>query len=464
VGSGPNGLAAAIRLAQAGVRVTVLEAKETIGGGTRTQELTLPGFQHDVCSAIHPLGAGSPFFRTLPLAEHGLEWIHPEVALAHPFDDGTATTLKRSLGETAADMGADAAPYKKLFRPISERWRELSPAILGPVIRPPRHPLSLARFGMLALRSATDLAEGSFSQPTTRALFMGIAAHGNVRLDRRFTAGVGLILGAAAHVAGWPMARGGSQAIAEALAGCLRSLGGEIVLGQAVRSLADIPQADGVLFDLTPRQIVSIAGTHLTQGYRRSMGKFRYGAGVFKVDYALAGPIPWRADACRRAGTVHLGGSMEEVVASEQSVALGRAHDRPFVILAQQSLFDPSRAPSGNHTAWAYCHVPNGWTGDMTEVIEAQIERFAPGFGSLVLARHTLGPASLEQYNENYVGGDIAAGAAEGLQLFLRPAARISPYTTSDKHLFICSASTPPGAGVHGMCGYYAAEAALQRI
>jgi phytoene dehydrogenase-like protein len=462
VGSGPNGLAAAIRLAQSGVQVTVLEAKETIGGGTRTQELTLPGFHHDVCSAIHPLGAASPFFRTLPLAEHGLEWLHPPVALAHPFDDGSAAVVTQSLEETAAGFGVDAAAYRKVFGPTSRRWRELGPSLLGPVLRPTRHPLGLARFGLLALRSATGLAKAQFSQSPSRALFTGIAAHANVRLDRPATAGVGLVLGAAAHVGGWPVARGGSQAIAEALAAYLRSLGGEIVTGQRVASLADVPDADAVLFDLTPKQVLVIAGERLSAGYRRSLRRFRYGPAVFKLDFALDGPIPWIAEACRQAGTVHLGGSMEEIAASERAVAEGRASSRPFVLVAQQSLVDPTRAPAGKHTAWAYCHVPNGWKPDMTEAIELQIERFAPGFSHLILARHVTGPAALEQYNENYVGGDIAAGAVDGLQLLLRPSRRISPYTTSDPRLFICSASTPPGGGVHGMCGYHAAEAALR--
>jgi phytoene dehydrogenase-like protein len=329
-------------------------------------------------------------------------------------------------------------------------------------LRPPRHPLGLARFGLLALRSATGLAKAQFSQSPSRALFTGIAAHANVRLDRPATAGVGLVLGAAAHVGGWPVARGGSQAIAEALAAYLRSLGGEIVTGQRVASLADVPDADAVLFDLTPKQVLAIAGERLSAGYRRSLRRFRYGPAVFKLDFALDGPIPWIAEACRQAGTVHLGGSMEEIAASERAVAEGRASSRPFVLVAQQSLVDPTRAPAGKHTAWAYCHVPNGWKPDMTEAIELQIERFAPGFRHLILARHVTGPAALEQYNENYVGGDIAAGAVDGLQLLLRPSRRISPYTTSDPRLFICSASTPPGGGVHGMCGYHAAEAALR--
>jgi phytoene dehydrogenase-like protein len=446
------------------VQVTVLEAGATIGGGTRTQELTLPGFRHDVCSAIHPLAAGSPFFRSLPLAEHGLEWIEPDIALAHPFDDGTAATLRRSLDETASLLGADADAYRRRVGPLAADWDKLAAAALGPLIRPPRHPLILARFGLSALRSATGLARSTFREAKTRALFAGMAAHANVRLDRPFSASSALVLAAAAHAVGWPMARGGSQSLADALAAHLRSLRGDIITGRRAASLDDVPDADAVLFDVTPRQLLSIAGERLSAGYRKSLARFRYGPGAFKVDYALNGPIPWDAVDCRRAGTVHLGATLEEVATSETLVSQGRCPEKPYVIVAQQSLFDPTRAPASKHTAWAYCHVPNGSAEDMTGRIESQIERFAPGFGDVILARHVAGPADLEASNENYVGGDIGGGAYDGLQLLLRPVVGVSPYSTSDRRLFICSASTPPGGGVHGMCGYFAAQAALTRL
>ena len=463
-GSGPNGLAAAIALAREDVAVTVYEAKETPGGGCRTQELTLPGYRHDVCSAIHPLGAGSPFFRTLPLTEYGLEWIQPDFALAHPFDDGSAAVLCRSLDETANGLGRDGDAYRRLMQPFVENWDDFSAAVLGPVLRVPRSPLLLARFGVHARRSATGLATSAFEGEQARALFTGIAAHANVPLTGAFTAGFAMVLGSAAHAVGWPIPKGGSQAVTDALLGYLRQVGGRVEANHRVESLAGLEDADVVLFDLTPRQVLTIAGEHLSEGYRRKLRGFRYGAGVFKVDYALNGPVPWTATECLRAGTVHLGSSMAEIVASEDAVAEGRCPERPYVLVAQQSLFDPTRAPEGKRTLWAYCHVPAGSTVDMTGRLEAQIERFAPGFRDLVLARHTTSPAALEAYNENYVGGDIAGGSHEGLQLLLRPAPSLSPYRTSDPRLLICSASTPPGAGVHGMCGYYAALAALSTI
>lgn len=435
MGSGPNGLAAAIVLAQAGVRVTVLEAEDTIGGGARTQELTLPGFLHDVCSAIHPMAAASPFFRSLPLAEHGLSWVQPDIPLAHPFDDGSASTIRRSLDETARLLGEDGPSYKRLMSPVTGHWDDLAPAILGPVLRLPRHPLLMARFGLNALQPATRLAGTVFKEARTRALFAGMAAHANVPLDGLFTAGTGIVLGGAAHPFGWPIAAGGSRSITAALAGYLRSLGGKIDTGRKVESMSGL-NAGAVLFDLTPRQVLRIAGPHLSQGYRRALSGYRYGAGAFKVDYALSGPIPWTAAECRSAGTVHLGGSIEEIVLSEALIGKGVTPERPFTLVAQQSLFDSTRAPDGKQTAWAYCHVPNGSSEDLTDRIEAQIERFAPGFHDLVLARHVTSVAGLEAYNENYVGGDIAGGSVEGLQLFFRPARRVSPYTTSDRRLY----------------------------
>jgi phytoene dehydrogenase-like protein len=435
-----------------------------VGGGSRTTELTLPGFQHDVCSAVHPLAAGSPFFRQLPLEDYGLRWIHPDIAMAHPFDDGSAAVLRRSLDATAAGLGADAEAYRKLVRPLATDWDELAGDVLGPVLRVPSHPIVMARFGLAAVRSATGLARSRFRRPQTRAMFVGLSAHANVRLDGRFSASFGLVLGAAAHAVGWPVAEGGSQAIADALTRYLEALGGEVRTCERVESLDQVGDAAAGLFDLTPRQVVRIAGERLGTRYRRSLEKFRYGPGVFKVDYALRGPVPWSAPECRRAGTVHLGGSMEEIVASEEAVGRGEDPERPYVLVAQQSLFDETRAPAGQQTLWAYCHVPNGSTADMSERIEAQIERFAPGFRKLVLARHVTSAVDFEAYEANYVGGDIGAGAYDGLQLLMRPAPRLSPYTTSDPRLFICSASTPPGAGVHGMCGYFAAQAALKRL
>lgn len=460
VGGGPNGLAAAVTLAREGWSVLVLEARQTVGGGSRSAELTLPGFVHDVCSAIHPLGIASPFFLSLPLHEHGLEWIHPDAPLAHPLDDGTAAVLERSLEATGTTLGADADAYRKLISPIVRDWDRLSGAILGP-FRLPRHPVSLARFGLNALRSARGLARGTFKGEHARGLFAGIAAHSMLSLEEPVSAAAGLVLGALGHVAGWPMPRGGSQNIVDALASYLKSLGGEIATGVHVKSIDDLPSARARLFDVTPRQLLSIAGKRLPPGYRRQLERYRYGPGSFKIDYALGGPVPWKAPECARAGTVHLGGTLTELVASERAMSRGKHARRPFVLVAQQSLFDPSRAPEGKHTLWAYCHVPNGSTFDMTERIEAQIERFAPGFRERVLARHVTSPAGLERYNPNYIGGDISGGLQDIRQLFTRPAVRPVPYSTPAKDIFICSSSTPPGGGVHGLCGYFAAQAAL---
>ncbi len=463
VGAGPNGLAAAIVLARAGCSVLVIEAAEAIGGGACSAELTLPGFVHDICSAIHPLGAGSPLFRAFPLDRFGLEWIQPSAPLAHPLDDGTAVLLERSVDATATGLGPDAAAYRRLMSPLVADAERILRFILGP-FRIPRHPLTLARFGLKALRSAAGLASEQFAGERARALFAGLAAHSMLPLERSPSAAVGLVLAMLGHTAGWPLPRGGSQRIADALVGYLRSLGGEVVTGRPVRALDELPPARAVLFDLTPRQVLAIAGQRFPAGYRRQLERYRYGPGVFKVDWALAGPIPWRAPECQRAATVHLGGTLAEIAASEREIALGRHPERPFVILAQPSLFDPSRAPEGKHTAWAYCHVPNGSRVDMTERIEAQVERFAPGFRDVILARSVMGPADLERYNPNYVGGDINGGLQDLRQLFTRPAPRLNPYTTPDPHLYICSASTPPGGGVHGMCGYWAARAALRRV
>ena len=463
VGSGPNGLAAAVDLARSGHSVMVLEAASTPGGGTRTAELTLPGFQHDICSAIHPLGIGSPFFRTLPLEQHGLRWIQPPLALAHPFDDGTAAFLDRSLDATASSLGTDASAYVDLMRPFVDDAAILLRGALGP-LRVPRHPLLMARLGLVATQSAVGFARRHFQGERARAIFGGMAAHSMLPLEAPPAATFGIMLALLAHAVGWPIAAGGSQRIADALVSLLRSLGGEVTTGCPVTSLNDLPSSDAVIFDLTPRQILAIARDRFPATYRRQLEHFRYGPGVFKLDLALDGPIPWRAEACRSAGTVHLGATLPEIAFAEREVAQGRHPERPFVLVAQQSLFDPSRAPAGKQTVWAYCHVPNGSTVDMTERIEAQIERFAPGFRDRILARHVLPPNALQAYNANYVGGDINGGLQNLRQLFTRPALRINPYTTPDSRLFIGSSSTPPGGGVHGMCGFYAAQTVMRRL
>jgi len=462
VGSGPNGLAAAITLAQAGCSVVVFEARETVGGGMRSAELTMPGFVHDICSAIHPLGVGSPFFRNLTLADYGLAWVHPDVPLAHPLDDGSAAVLQRSVEATAETLGRDAAAYRRLMQPLANDWQKLMAEFLGP-LRIPRHPLALTRFGLNAILPARLLAQFKFRGERARALFAGLAGHSIMDLDKPVTAAFGLMLGLLGHAVGWPLPRGGSQCMADALAAHLRALGGEIVTSTPVRSLEELPPARATLLDVTPRQIVCLAGERLPAGYRRRLENYRYGPGVYKMDWALSGPIPWRAEACRGAGTVHVGGTLSEIAAAEKAVWQGRHPDKPFVLVAQHTLFDESRAPDGQHTAWAYCHVPNGSTHDMMGPIEAQIERFAPGFRDLILARSTHTAVEMEQYNPNYVGGDINGGVQDLRQLFTRPVARLVPYSTPVKGLYICSSSTPPGGGVHGMCGYHAARAALKR-
>ena len=462
VGAGPNGLAAAITIAREGRSVLLLEGQETIGGGTRSAELTLPGFVHDVCSAIVPLASASPFFASLSLKQHGLEFVHPPAALAHPLDDGSVALLEGSVDATARRLGADGRPYRRLMEPLVSRSDALLPDVLGP-LRVPHHPLVLARFGLSGIRSVRDLAS-RFEGDWARALLAGIGAHSMLPLDRSPSAAVALVLGMLAHAVGWPMARGGSQRIADALVTHLRSLGGEIVTGQWVASLDDLPPSRAVLLDITPRQLLKIAGHRLPAGYRRSLKRFRYGPGVFKVDYALDGPVPWKAEECSRAGTVHLGGTLEEIAAAEKTVAEGEHPERPLVLLAQQSLFDPSRVPDGKHTLWAYCHVPHGSTVDMTERIEDQIERFAPGFRDRILARSVMSPADLERHNPNYVGGDINGGLQSLLQTFARPTLRPVPYSTPLPGLYLCSSSTPPGGGVHGMCGHHAARAALRGV
>lgn len=463
VGSGPNGLAGAVTLARGGWSVLVREAHGTIGGATRSAELTLPGFLHDVCSAVHPLGVGSPFFRDLPLEQHGLEWIQPHAHLAHPFDDGPPAVLEPSVGATGRWLGADAEAYGRLVEPFVQEWSSLVREVLAP-LHLPRHPLLLSRYALCGLRSARGLAVRRFQTDRARSLFAGIAAHSGVELTRSPTAAFGLLLSAAAHAVGWPVARGGSQRIADALASFLVSLGGAIEVGAPVRSLDDLPPTRAVLLDVTPRQVLEIAGKRLPNRYRRALERFRYGVGVFKIDWALTEPIPWKSAECRRAGTVHLGGGLNEIVSAERAPWKGEHAERPFVLLGQPSLVDATRAPTGRHTAWAYCHVPNGSTLDMSAKVEDQVERFAPGFRDVILARHAMTAADLERHDSNLVGGDIAGGVMDLRQLFFRPAVRRVPYATSVPGVYICSASTPPGGAVHGMCGYYAALAAMRQM
>jgi phytoene dehydrogenase-like protein len=462
VGSGPNGLAAAIVLARAGRRVTLIEGAETVGGGCRSEELTLPGFVHDTCSTVHALALASPFLSSLPLAQHGLELVHPDAPLAHPLDDGSAVVMERSVEETARGLGPDAQAYRVLFHPLVRNADELMREILGP-LRPPRHPLVLARFGTSALRSATGLARSRFEGERARALLAGCCAHSMLSLRTAASAAFGIVLALSAHQVGWPVARGGSQRLSDALASHLRSVGGEIQTGRWVESLDEIADAGATLLDVTPRQLVRLAGHRLSGRYARRLGRYRYGPGVFKLDWALDGPIPWRAAEVARAGTVHLGGTLDEIAAAEETVSNGEHAARPFVLLVQPSLFDPTRAPPGKHTAWAYCHVPNGSARDMTEAVEAQVERFAPGFKDLIAARSEMNSAEVERRNPNYVGGDINGGIQDLRQLFTRPVARPVPYSTPIAGLYICSSSTPPGGGVHGMCGYFAAGFALGR-
>jgi phytoene dehydrogenase-like protein len=458
IGSGPNGLAAAITMAQAGRSVLVVEGRETIGGGMRTAELTLPGFLHDVCSAVHPMALGSPFFRTLPLREHGLEWVEPPAAVAHPFDDGTAVVVERSVQATAAQLGEDAGAYAGLMAPLVADWPKIERTVLGS-LELPAHALAAARFGLHAVRSASGLARSTFRGAKARAVFAGLAAHSILPLEKIPSAAFGLVLGITAHAVGWPIARGGSREIGEALASYLRSIGGEIVTGSMVESIEQLPEAGVVLCDVTPRQLVSIVGDRFPSGFRRSLERYRYGPGVCKLDWALDAPIPWTAAACARAATVHLGGSIEEIEASERAPWQGEHAEKPFVILVQPTLFDTTRAPAGKHVAWAYCHVPNGSKADASEWIENQVERFAPGFRKIILKRSVLTTTDLQLYNPNLVGGDINGGAPEIDQLFARPTWR--RYRTPTKNLYICSSSTPPGGGVHGMCGHLAACAAL---
>ncbi|HUH16742.1 MAG TPA: NAD(P)/FAD-dependent oxidoreductase [Methylomirabilota bacterium] len=465
VGGGPNGLAAAIVLARAGRSVQLVEARDTVGGGCRSAELTLPGVLHDVCSAIHPLARSSPLFGQLELERHGLEWIEPPIQLAHPLDDGSVGLLHRDIGETAASFGDahDARAYERWMRPLSRDWHLVVDRLLGP-IRPLaalRHPVALGRFGLPALLPAGMLAR-RFRSPAARALIAGVGAHSFLPLGAPLSGSFALGLLASGHAVGWPIPRGGSQRITDALASVLRELGGEIRTGVEVRDLRELPPHRVSLLDLAPRQVLGLAGDRLGGTYAAQLRRYRHGPGAFKLDLVLDGPIPWRSPEVGRAATVHLGGRLEEIAASEAAVAAGRVHARPFVLLSQPSQFDASRAPAGRHVVWAYCHVPNGWDGDATEAILGQVERFAPGFRERILAQSVLTPADLEAYNANYVGGDINGGLMHWAQFLTRPALRRDPYATPDLRIFICSASTPPGGGVHGLCGLHAARSALR--
>lgn len=462
VGSGPNGLSAAIFLQQAGLSVLILEAKEQIGGGLRSAELTLPGYLHDVCSAIHPLAVSSPFLKTLPLKNHGLDFVYPEVSAAHPFDSGDAAVLKGSAEETASDLGSDAGAYLELLEPLLRKWPDLLSDILGP-LGIPDHPLDLASFGLKALRSASAMT-AKFRTEKARGLWAGMAAHSMQPLGNLTTAAIGMVLLATGNKVGWPIPIGGSKAIADSLSSYFLSLGGRIQTGVPVKSMSDIPKASAILFDLTPKQLLEIAPERFSPLYRWQLQRYRYGMGIFKIDWALDGQVPFKSEACRKAGTIHLGNTFEEIEAAEKMVSRGQHPDKPFVLFAQQSLFDSSRAPEGKHTAWAYCHVPHGSETDMTAAIENQVERFAPGFKDLILAKHTMNTRQVEVYNPNYIGGDINGGVIDITQLFTRPVLSVSPYRTSAKGIYICSSSTPPGGGVHGMCGYHAARQVLKDV
>ena len=462
VGSGPNGLAAAITLQRKGVSVLLIEAKDSIGGGLRSASLTLPGFTHDVCSAIHPMAIASPFFNSVPLKDYGLEFVFPTIAAAHPFDDGNAVGVYHDVNETAVYLGEDKATYQTIMSRMVTQWPELIPDILAP-FHIPKHPLKMASFGLKGLQSAATFAK-RFRTREARGLWAGMAAHSIQPLTNATTASFGLVMLTTAHTKGWPMAKGGSASIAKALSSYFLSLGGKIETGFCVRSLKELPSFRAILFDVTPKQLLEIAGEKFSSFYTRQLQQYRYGMGVFKMDWALSGPIPFQSDVCRKAGTIHLGNTFEEIARSEQLTSEGKHVDQPFVLLAQQSLFDQSRSPTGKHTAWAYCHVPNGSTVDMTDRIEQQVERFAPGFKNLILQRHVMNATEMESYNSNYVGGDINGGVIDAKQLFTRPALKLSPYRTSAKGIYICSSSTPPGGGVHGMCGYHAARRALRDI
>ncbi|MEQ9442819.1 MAG: NAD(P)/FAD-dependent oxidoreductase [Cyclobacteriaceae bacterium] len=460
IGSGPNGLAAAIELQRSGLSVLVLEAKDTLGGGARSKALTQPGFIHDVCSAIHPLGMASPFFSQLPLSQFGLEWLNSPVALAHPLDNGRTITLTRSIEDTAQQLGEDAATYRNLMYPLVEGWDDIAPDFLGP-FRFPKHPFKMAQFGINALRSASSLANAKFKTPEAKGIFAGLAAHSMLPLNKISSAAIGLVLGALGHKVGWPFPKGGTQLLTDALVAYFQSLGGEVETAREVRSVSDIPPCKATLWDITPWQLLEIKGLPLPQNYRRKLKRFRYGPGIFKVDWALSDAIPFTNPKGNQAATIHLGGTLEEIALSEQMAWKKQHSDKPYVLLVHPSPFDSSRAPEGKHTAWAYCHVPRYSQQDMTETIENQVERFAPGFRETIIDKHTMHTEQVQRYNANYIGGDINGGAQTITQLFTRPTWNLTPYRTALKGVYLCSSSTPPGGGVHGMCGYHAAQTVL---
>lgn len=461
VGSGPNGLAAAIYLTRQGLRVVVLESADRVGGGARTGELTLPGFRHDEGAAVLPLAAASPFFASVPLSQFGLEWIYPAASLAHPFDDGTAAILKKSIEESAQTLGQDAGPYERLMKPLAGNWDKLCPDLLG-TMRSISHPAAGVRLAIKASYSAQGLSDSHFKGSKAKGFFAGLAAHSVLPLNKVPSAAFGLVMCMTGHTIGWPIPRGGAGTISKALEEYFVSLGGKIIKGHRVRTLNDLPSADAVFFDTSPRQVMEIYGDRLPEKYKKALQGYRYGPGIVKMDWALSDPIPWKARECSQAGTIHLGGTYAEIGEAEQAAWQGKKTDRPFVILSQPSLFDPSRSPAGKHVAWAYCHVPNGCNYDMTQYIESQVERFAPGFTDTILSRRVSTPAALEQANSNLVGGDITGGAQTLRQVICRPLCRPVPYSTPIKGVYLCSASTPPGAGVHGMCGFHAARAYLK--
>lgn len=463
VGSGPNGLSAGIVLAEKGLKVLIIEASETAGGGMRTAELTLPGFKHDVCSAVHPMGYLSPYFKTLPLEKFGLEWILPEASVAHPLDNGEAVLLTKSIEATASNLGADAKRYRQLVTHFVDRADHLIADSLKP-LGIPNDPLLLLRFGLKAFQPAGYFGNQAFKSERAKALFAGCAAHSVLPFDKFFTTAIGMIFLITAHVENWAIPKGGAASIVNALSSYFRSLGGEFQFSTKITNFKQLPPAKKYLFDTDPLQLATIAEGQLPSAYRKRLAKFRFGPGVFKMDFALDGPIPWSDPNCLKASTVHLGGTLREIAKSEKDAWKGRHNTRPFVLLAQQSQFDSSRAPEGKHTGWAYCHVPEGSGTDMSAHIENQIERFAPGFKDRILAKHRMTPEDFHTYNPNYFGGAVTGGAADIFQLFTRPVARLDPYGTPNRDIFICSASSPPGGGVHGMCGYYAAKSALKTL
>jgi len=462
IGSGPNGLAAAITLQRQGLSVLLVEGKDSIGGGMRTSELTLPGYLHDICSAVHPMAVSSPFFSTIPLDQFGVEFIYPEIDAAHPFDDGNAATLERSIEKTAVSLGKDAKKYQSLITPLVKNWPLIAHDALGPLVFP-KHPIAMGSFGLLALQPSTLLAK-KFKGKLAKGLWAGMAAHSIQPLSNVATSAIGLVLMAAAHLHGWPIPKGGSQSIANGLGDYFKSIGGKIQTANYVSTLEQLPTSKAVLLDVTPKQLLEIAGSHFSKAYSKQLKKYRYGMGVFKVDWALNAPIPFINEACQKAGTVHLGNTLEEIALGEKLASKGKISNQPFVLLNQPSIFDPTRAPKGKHTAWAYCHVPNGSVSNQTTAIENQIERFAPGFKQTIIARNTINTSELEKYNPNYIGGDINGGIIDIRQLFTRPTLRLPPYKTSAKGIYICSSSTPPGGGVHGMCGYHAALQCLKDL